>query len=375
MAAQIYIRRGTKAELNSLLSSTPLATGELGYTTDSDEVYIGDGLAHHIVGRGHIGDTAARSAYDTTSAHGKFFVDTDESNKLYIWNSVSSGWMSAGISHLADMSGTLDDIDDGSTYGRVLQSVITNGKVNQIDDGTYNVTASGLYDHITDADKHRTINDTATGVLDLWSASKIETEIQNNVQGIDTKESVRAVETDSDITLSGLQTIDGVSLSAGDRVLLTAQSPGTENGIYIVDGGSWTRSSDLTAGDTAANAYCWVEEGTDNADTGWVCTNNSGSDVVGTDALAFTVYTHSTLQQAGSGLISTGNTLDVLTGPGLYISSDAVTVKIDTVSGGNISQALSATDDGLGIKIDDYSIKENASNELFVRRVDGGRFV
>ena len=46
------------------------------------------------------------------------------------------------------------------------------------------------------------------------------------------------------ITLSGLQTVSGVSLVAGDRVLVVGQTAGAENGVYIVASGSWSRATD-----------------------------------------------------------------------------------------------------------------------------------
>jgi len=66
--------------------------------------------------------------------------------------------------------------------------------------------------------------------------------------GLHWKESVR-VATTANITLSGTQTIDGVSLSADDRVLVKNQSSADENGIYVVASGSWSRSSDMDSGD------------------------------------------------------------------------------------------------------------------------------
>ena len=47
-----------------------------------------------------------------------------------------------------------------------------------------------------------------------------------------------------DLTTGGLLTIDGVTLTAGDRVLVKNQSSATENGIYVVSAGSWIRATD-----------------------------------------------------------------------------------------------------------------------------------
>jgi hypothetical protein len=58
------------------------------------------------------------------------------------------------------------------------------------------------------------------------------------------KAPVLAATTGSNITLSGLQTIDGVSLDAGDRVLVKDQADPTTNGLYNAATGPWTRTID-----------------------------------------------------------------------------------------------------------------------------------
>lgn len=50
---------------------------------------------------------------------------------------------------------------------------------------------------------------------------------------------------DTPITLYGEQTVNGVSVVAGDRVLVMAQSSAVDNGIYDVSTGVWTRSADF----------------------------------------------------------------------------------------------------------------------------------
>jgi hypothetical protein len=58
--------------------------------------------------------------------------------------------------------------------------------------------------------------------------------------------------TTANITLLGEQTVDGVSLSAGDRVLVKDQTDTTENGIYTVSAGAWTRTIDFNKSNDAA---------------------------------------------------------------------------------------------------------------------------
>lgn len=92
--------------------------------------------------------------------------------------------------------------------------------------------------------------------------------------GLKWKNSVRAATT-GNITLSGAQTIDGISIVAGDRVLVKDQSTQTQNGIYLCASGAWTRATDSDSSADLTNAIVPVEEGTANADTTWRQTTDS----------------------------------------------------------------------------------------------------
>ena len=125
--------------------------------------------------------------------------------------------------------------------------------------------------------------DLSTGTFDFSSAtiraaspsvsSDVATRgyVDSVASGLDLKDSCKAATTVS-ITLSGTQTIDGVSILAGDRVLVKNQGSNA-NGIYVCAAGSWSRSTDMTSGDQAG-AFTFIEQGTVNVDVGYVCTNN-----------------------------------------------------------------------------------------------------
>lgn len=145
--------------------------------------------------------------------------------------------------------------------------------------------------------------------------------------GLDPKQSCK-VATTANITLSGTQTIDGVSVSANDRVLVKDQSTASENGIYICAAGSWSRSSDMAAGSDAAGNQMFIEQGTVNADLGFVCVSNKGSAVVGTNDLTFSIFSRQSDTQAGAALSKTGNRLDVeVDDSTIQIVSDALQLK------------------------------------------------
>jgi len=145
--------------------------------------------------------------------------------------------------------------------------------------------------------------------------------------GLDPKASCK-VATTANITLSGTQTIDGFAVSAGDRVLCKDQSTASQNGVYICDAGSWSRSSDMAVGSDAAGNSMFIEQGTVNGDLGFVCVSDKGSAVVGTNNLSFSIFAGQSNTEAGAGLSKTGNRIDVeVDDSSIQIVGDALQVK------------------------------------------------
>ena len=165
-------------------------------------------------------------------------------------------------------------------------------------------------------------------------------------EGLDVKQSCK-VATTANITLSGTQTIDGVAVSADERVLVKNQSTASQNGIYLCKASSWVRADDLAAGADAAGAFTFVEQGSTNADIGFVCTTNKGSASVGSDSLAFSTFSSSGNVTAGNGLDKSGNELsvDLKANGGLVIESTEVAVDLAASS---ITGTLAISDGGTG---------------------------
>ena len=153
-------------------------------------------------------------------------------------------------------------------------------------------------------------------------------------QGLDVKQSVRVATTTAILLASGLEAgdvIDGVTLVAGDRVLVKDQGSASENGIYVaVASGAASRSSDANGtadtGELKPGTFTFVEEGTVNSDKGFVVSTN-GTITIGSTSIAWTQFSGAGSFTAGDGLSQSGNTINVnVTANRTAITADAIDI-------------------------------------------------
>lgn len=154
--------------------------------------------------------------------------------------------------------------------------------------------------------------------------------------GLDVKYSCRAATT-ANITLSGAQTIDGVSIIAGNRVLVKNQTTAANNGIYVAASGAWSRSTDADASiEVTSGMFTFIEEGTLYTSTGWVLTT-ANPITLGTTSLSFSQFSDATAWTAGGGLVLTGSTLDVVgTTNRILVNADSVDISPNYVGQASI---------------------------------------
>jgi hypothetical protein len=181
--------------------------------------------------------------------------------------------------------------------------------------------------------------------------------VDSVANGLDVKDSVRYASTANiagtydngagTITAgsNGALSIDGQTPSQGDRVLLKDQSSAVQNGIYTVttvgDGSSayvLTRGPDAdTAAELTGGTFFFVEEGSANADNGYVATHN-GTPTLGSTDITFSQFSGAGQISAGDALTKTGNTLDVAVDDStIEISSDALQVKASGIGANELA--------------------------------------
>ena len=319
MANTVRIKRSTGSS-----APTSLANAELAFAEGNKKLFIG-------IGTGGAGGTA--TTIEAIGGTGSFFdkATVQNANKVIAGPTTGSdaaptfrALVAADIPSLAHTK--ISDFDTGVQANRLDQMAAPTGSVSM-----NSQTITNLADPVNASD----------------AASK--SFVEATAQGLDVKDSCVAATT-ANITISTAlnngDTLDGVTLSTNDRVLVKNQSSASENGIYVV-GSSPARADDLAAGADAAGCFTFVEQGTVNADNGFVCTSNKGSAVVGTNNLTIAQFSGAGQVTAGDGLDKSGNTLslDLKSNGGLVIESTEVAVDLAASS---ITGTLAIGDGGTG---------------------------
>jgi len=234
---------------------------------------------------------------------------------------------------------------------------VTSAIQTQIDAKLASTTAGTTYAPIASPTFTGTVTLAQAPISDLHAATKLY--VDNVVSGLNFHQPVR-VATTANITLSGAQTIDGVSVIAGDRVLVKDQTTQTENGLYVAASGAWSRAADADNtpdGELKGGDFCLVIEGTINAGYGYICSNTSAI-TIGTTNVTYVAFNAAKAIAAGTGLtetspgtlaIDTATTVDkttaqTLTNKTINGADNTLTVRLAS----DVSGTLPITNGGTG---------------------------
>lgn len=442
MATKIQIKRSTGSG-----DPSNLLQGELAYTLGNDKLFIGDGNTDPRVIGGklfsdkldHTDGTLTASSAITTDANSKVNViklrgltnsstgiieldNNDSTNKTTLTGGNVSGDIAITLpttagtvittGNLTGITGTIGSLDtlsvDNITIdGNKISSTNTNGNIELDPNGSGTIDASSAK-----------ITNLGTPTSDADATTKAY--VDGLINGLDIKESVKVATTANiagtynngtgTITASGngaLGNIDGVATTTNDRILVKEQTEARMNGIYVVtatgDGSNpyvLTRAGDADASaEISGGAFFFVEQGTTNADNGFVTTHN-GNPTLGTTNITFQQFSGAGQITAGNGLDKSGNSIsvDLKANGGLVIQSTELAVDLGAssitgtlgVGGGgtglaaiakgsvlvaNSADTLSALDGGGGTGLTKILLYDGDNDTLsFGSTIDGGTY-
>lgn len=278
--ARIQFRRGTAAQWTS--ANPTLAVGELGFETDTTKFKIGDGsTAWTSLGYGFTAFTATAPITITDGAIG-----------------ITEASLTIAQSQVTNLETDLSG----------KQAVVSGVSDTEI----------GFLDGVTSAiqtqlnDKLSLTGGTLTGALALNADPTLALQAATKqyvdavAEGLHIHASVVAASTANiDLSTGGLLTLDGVTLSAGNRVLVKDQTAPAENGIYTANSGAWVRAEDYnTANEVQAGDFTFVSGGSLYEATGWV--QILPVTTLGTDPIEWQQFSGAGTFSAGTGITLTG---------------------------------------------------------------------
>jgi len=266
-----------------------------------------------------------------------------------------------------DLNGiTSLDVDNMTLDANTISTTDSNGDLVLSPNGTGSVTVPSGYEaragFSSDSLVNKSYVDSVANGLDVKASVRVATTANlaatyNNSAGTLTASS------------NGAISVDGVSLSVDDRVLVKDQTTQTQNGFYKVttvgSGGAafvLTRTPDADAADElTAGAFTFTEEGTANADNGFVL-STTGAVTLGTTNIVFEQFSGAGQIAAGNGLTKTGNTIDAVgTSNRISVSANAIDIASTYVGQNTITTlgtittgtwtgtAIAATSGGTGL--------------------------
>ena len=264
----------------------------------------------------------------------------------------------------SDAVSTAKVVDLAISTAKLANDSVTSSKIADDAVGADQLAASAVVFASIAAAAYETDLSVSASSSKLVTADAAKAYTDSVAQGLDLKESCRLASTSNfaaaysngssgvgatlTANANGAFSIDGVAGASGNRVLIKDQTAALQNGIYTIttvgDGSTravLTRATDFdTSEKMDKGSFTFVEEGTANADSGFVMTTDTAISV-GTDAIDFTQFSGAGSIVAGDGLAKSGNTLSVnVDDSSIEISSDSLQVKASGITNAMLAGSI-----------------------------------
>ena len=330
------------------------------------------------------GEDASSSNKGIASFGGDFSVSSGAVSLANNSITIGSDAVALGATR-TDINGlTSLDVDNLTLDANAITSTDSNGNIELSPNGTGTVVVPASYEARSGFSSQSLVN--KAYVDSVTSGLSVKTPVKVATTG-----NLTATYNNGAGTLTGTTnfalSVDGVTVSVNDRILVKDQSTAAQNGFYKVTAtGSGSAAFVLTrtpdadaASELVAGAFAFVEEGTANADNGYVLSTD-GAVTLGTTAINFEQFSGAGQISAGDGLAKTGNSLSLnVDDSSIEINADTARVKAlgvtNAMLAGSIANAKLSNSSvtinsnslalGASLTLDTDDIGEGSTNEYF----------
>ena len=273
------------------------------------------------------------------SVNGSKIVDDAIDSEHYTDGSIDTA-------HIADLNVTLAKLAASSVNSsKIVDDSIVNADINS----SAAIDATKIADGTVTSAEFQYINTLSSNAQTQIDAKAATTYVDDAVAGLRTRIIAECAST-ANVTISSAleagDTIDGITLVAGDRVLLKDQSTASENGLYTAVGsgaGAASRDTQFNSISELSGQMVVVNQGSANDNKIFLCTTNNTASL-GSDSITFTVITPNntgtvTSITAGTGLsggaitsagtIAIDSTVATLTGTQTFTNKTLTSPKIN----------------------------------------------
>ena len=294
------------------------------------------------------GEDASSSNKGIASFGGDFSVSSGAVSLANNSITIGSDAVALGATR-TDINGlTSLDVDNLTLDANAITSTDSNGNIELSPNGTGTVVVPASYEARSGFSSQSLVN--KAYVDSVTSGLSVKTPVKVATTG-----NLTATYNNGAGTLTGTTnfalSVDCVTVSVNDRILVKDQSTAAQNGFYKVTAtGSGSAAFVLTrtpdadaASELVAGAFAFVEEGTANADNGYVLSTD-GAVTLGTTAINFEQFSGAGQISAGDGLAKTGNSLSLnVDDSSLEINADTARVKALGVTNAMLAGSIANT--------------------------------